>query len=394
MTDRFRVIAIMSAFNEGDIISSVIRHLVENDVEVYLLDDDSTDDTVEQARQWLGRGLIGIETFPSAAGERNAAGHMFQWARILERKEALAQTLTADWFIHHDADEIREGPWPGFTLKEAIRWVDTLGYNAIDFRVLNFPPVDDRFRPGDNPRTHFTLYEEGEEFNAIQLKCWKRTAAPPSLVPFGGHEVQFAGRRIFPIRFLLRHYPIRGQAHGMKKVFAERKGRFLESELAMGWHLQYNRFGDDAHSFLRDPATLIPFDRDRIRLEQMLPDTNLRTLAKQVLREDEALDRLRIENGELRRHAATLERDRDSLRQHATVLENDRASLTKHAAVLQQDRESLTEHAANLTKDRDSLRQHATNLEDELASLKRHVEHLENEFRARPSLRAMTESGE
>ena len=43
MSDPFRIVAIISAFNEGDIISQVIRHLVENGVNVYLIDNRSTD---------------------------------------------------------------------------------------------------------------------------------------------------------------------------------------------------------------------------------------------------------------------------------------------------------------------------------------------------------------
>lgn len=389
MSDHFRVIAIIAAFNEEDIISQVIGHLVDNGVDVYLLDNHSTDGTVDQARPWLGRGLLDIELFPPTSSGQSIENR-FVWEQILRRKEELARTLPGDWFIHHDADEIREAPWPGVTLKEAIRWVDTLGYNAIDFRVLNFPPVDDGFLRGNDPRTYFALYEDGEEFDRIQLKCWKKGVAPPSLVPFGGHEVQFEGRRVFPIRFLLRHYPIRGQSHGRKKVFAERKGRFLEAEVSRGWHLQYNQFADDTHCFLRDPATLVPFDLDRVRLEQMLPDTNLRDLAGRVLRTDEALDRLRAEQEELRRHAMNLETERNSLRRHAATLEQDvsalrqhargleteRDALKKHAAAVEQDRDSLTKHAATLKKDRDSLRQHAATLEKDRDSLNQHAVNL------------------
>ena len=61
----FRVVAIISAFNEADIISPVIGHLVENGVDVYLIDNHSTDDTAEQARPWLRKGLLGIQVGPS-----------------------------------------------------------------------------------------------------------------------------------------------------------------------------------------------------------------------------------------------------------------------------------------------------------------------------------------
>ena len=46
MDSPFSVIAIISAFNEGDIVSQVISHLVENGVDVYPIDNRSTEDTV------------------------------------------------------------------------------------------------------------------------------------------------------------------------------------------------------------------------------------------------------------------------------------------------------------------------------------------------------------
>lgn len=238
LRDGFRIVALLSAYNEEDIIGPVLAHLVENGIEVYFLDNHSTDGTVQEAERWLGRGVIRIETFPSetAPGSEGA----FDWGAILRRKEELANELSADWFIHHDADEIRESPWAGVSLRDAIRWVDRLGYNCIDFRVVNFPPIDNGFRRGDDPRTYFRYWEQPGEFDEVQIKAWKNGFPPISLFPFGGHEVRFRDRRVFPIRFLLRHYPIRSQQHGERKVFAERKDRFLGTERAKGWHVQYD----------------------------------------------------------------------------------------------------------------------------------------------------------
>src|SRR5262249_7491581 len=145
----------------------------------------------------------------------------FDWDRILRRKAQLASELDADWFIHHDADEFRESPWADVTLKEAISRVDALGYNAIDFASLDFRPTDDEFRGGDI-RAAFPLYSDGASYDKVQIRCWKK-CADVDLASTGGHEARFDGRRVFPIRFLLRHYPIRGQSHGNRKVFAERK---------------------------------------------------------------------------------------------------------------------------------------------------------------------------
>ena len=357
MDDPFRVVAVIAAFNEGDIISAVISHLVENGVDVYLMDNHSTDDTVDQARGWLGRGLLKIESFP-----QNSPFEMpgtFDWTAILRRKEELANELCANWFIHHDADEIRESPWPGLTLKEAIRWVDSLGYDCIDFRLFNFPPSDDGFKQGDDPRIHFTYYENPAEFDTLQVKCWKAGKGPVSLVPWAGHDARFENRRVFPIQFLLRHYPIRSQSHGLKKVFSERKSRFAESERSKGWHIQYDQIRDQTFSFLRKPNELHLFDLDRARLELMLPDKILRNLAERFIRADAELDRLRAEK-------QGLERERDELRKDTAPLQQMREELKQYAANLESEREEMRNRMARL----ETLEYRAQALEQEVRDLR------------------------
>ena len=90
MTGSFRVIALLAAYNEEDVIASVIGHLADNGVDVYLIDNRSTDGTVSEARKWLGKGLLEIESFP----ERPKEGEIqpFDWTAILGRKEELANT--------------------------------------------------------------------------------------------------------------------------------------------------------------------------------------------------------------------------------------------------------------------------------------------------------------
>jgi hypothetical protein len=53
----------------------------------------------------------------------------------------------------------------------------------------------------------------------------------------------------------MKHYPIRSQAHGERKVFTERANRWNEAERSLGWHRQYDEIGTTG-SFLRDAASL------------------------------------------------------------------------------------------------------------------------------------------
>lgn len=303
MTAELPVVAMIAAYNEADVIGQVVGHLIRQGLLVYLLDDGSTDGTVAEAERFLGQGLLGIEALPPAAGASGEPAR-FRWTRILARKEALARELDAGWLIHHDADEFRESPWADVELLDAIRRVDALGYNAIDFELFDFRPTHDDFRPGGDVRAAFPYYEPGRPWDRAQVKCWKRGAAPVDLVSTGGHEALFPGRRVFPLRFVLRHYPVRGQAHGERKVFQERLPRFDPEERARAWHVQYDGIRE-GHRFVRDPAGLVRYDPVAARVQLSLRHRGVEALEAELA---QARARAEALGGELA--ASTLEAGR------------------------------------------------------------------------------------
>jgi glycosyltransferase involved in cell wall biosynthesis len=345
-----RVIAILAAYNEEDIIAQVVANLIGEGVLVYLIDDHSTDGTVTAVQPYLGKGLIGVESMPSVAGEENDG--RFHWERVLRRKESLALELDADWFIHHDADEFRESPWPGRTLYEGIGAVDRLGYNAIDFAVLNFPPTHDEFRPGQDIRPIFRHHEPPGAFDRLQVKAWKQSPAGVDLTSSGGHDARFPGRRIFPVRFLLRHYPIRGQAHGERKVFADRVPRFSPDERARGWHVQYDGLRPEA-SFIRDPRSLELYDPEAVRLDLFLQNRPFEEY-KSVVAADTA------------KAAAALE----TAVTKATMLEADLAGRSRDVAARDREVETLRAEVKQLHADRAWLGAKVAQRDEELAQLR------------------------
>jgi hypothetical protein len=261
MRPGLRITAIMAVYNEADIIGQTVGDLVRQGIAAHVLNHHSTDGTLAALEPFVESGLVGIESFPPASA---AGDDRFPWAQILARKEQLARELDADWFIHHDADEFRESPWLHLSLREGIELVDRLGYNAIDFAVLNFWPTQDGFEATSDIREVFRHYEPGEAFDRTQIKCWKKTESV-DLESSGGHDAQFPSRRVFPVRFILRHYPVRSQAHGTRKVFEERIPRFSDEERRRGWHVQYDAFRP-GHRFLRDPKTLRIYDPEEVRV--------------------------------------------------------------------------------------------------------------------------------
>ncbi|MFB0846168.1 glycosyltransferase [Paenibacillus oleatilyticus] len=268
--DGFRIIALVACHNDGDIIYHVIGDLIQQGVEVYLINHCSTDNTVEEASKWLGKGLIHIENFPEDAGYPEENKTQYIWKDILQRKQELSMLLDADWFIHHDSDEFRESPWNGLSLSKAIEIVDRSGYNAINFKLLNFRPTNNHFEPGSDVREALTHFEWGEHFNRLQLKAWKNFHQPVDLVSNAGHVIEFDGKKVYPINFILRHYPIRSQVHGVQKVINERKKRFNEIEKNVnGWHIQYDHIENEEHSFLYKKEDLIEFDARLVRKQNL-----------------------------------------------------------------------------------------------------------------------------
>lgn len=253
----FNVVAFVVAYNEVDIIGASLAKLVDDGVRPYLVDNWSTDGTAERASRLLGTGLFGLERFPPEGPSRT-----YEWERLLGRVEELTRSLEADWFVHHDADQFRLTPWgPGVTLREGIRRVDAEGYNAIDFTLLDFPPVDDSYEVGMDPEAHFRRFTPTLPFgNLANVTAWKHTGAPVDLRRSGGHQAEFDGRAVYPYNFLLKHVPIRSQEHGERKVFRDRKARFSPTEREeKGWHVHYDHV-EEGYSFVADPETLTTYD--------------------------------------------------------------------------------------------------------------------------------------
>jgi glycosyltransferase involved in cell wall biosynthesis len=251
----FRVVALIPTYNEADIIRSSLRYLTAQNIEVYLVDNWSTDGTFELARDFLHQGVIGIERFPAGGPVPT-----YEWRSILRRIEAVAESIPADWFLFHDADERRQSPWPELDLRSALYYTDGCGFNCVDHIVLNFHPTDERFDPAFDVAEQLRFFEfSAHEGHFHQRKAWKNPGCRVDLASTAGHDIRYPGRLVYPFKFLMKHYPIRSQAHGERKVFLDRAKRWSEEERALGWHKQYDDL-QPKQSFLRDPGTLKHFN--------------------------------------------------------------------------------------------------------------------------------------
>ena len=250
----FRVAAIIHTYNEADILHEAVDHLISQGVEVHIFDNWSNDGTWKIISELHSAGVLShAERFPEAPSSD------YLWHMQLAKTAEYAATLDAQWVMHHDADEIRSSPWEGGTLRDAFAKIDHLGYNSVDFTVIDFrflADLPDPKPPYQQTTTHFEFGRRPGHFS--QVKAWKNKNEV-QLAASGGHEAVFEGRRVYPIKFLLRHYPLRNRIQAKNKVFRDRLPRLRAEQQLYGWHTQYDHFQNEAGINGWDANTLIPW---------------------------------------------------------------------------------------------------------------------------------------
>ncbi len=253
----FNVLAIVHFYNEEDIIRKTVEYLLKQGLYVYLVDNWSSDDSYKIAcdikREYPEK--VFLERFPDVPTD------YFMWYEQLERTEEISVETDFDWYIHYDMDELRETPWKGINIRSAIAYIDSLGYNCIENTVIDFRMT----RDDDQIFGNGEFFDFRYEYHWIdQLKTWK-SCKDVKLKPSGGHHAIVANPRIFPLKFLNKHYPLRSWNQATRKVNIDRLPRFKHERNKRGWHTQYDQINETG--FVYNSEELIQWNEEiRARL--------------------------------------------------------------------------------------------------------------------------------
>ncbi len=247
-TEVERPVAIITAFNECDVIGEAIEDLIEQDCDVVVLDnwsDDGGYEVVQRLKELYPDRVLIHERFPEAPTEKVA------WVDILQKKEELATAFPGRWIIHTDADEFRRSPFPKMTLAQGLHSARKFGANRVSFTVLNFRPVQDTAAVEGRYREDYRYFELPDHPSYfLQSKAWIQPVERVNLSASGGHIAEFTGAVDFPLRFSLHHLPIRSQIHASRKISLERASRWSEKELKDGWHSHYDRSSSKSYIWI------------------------------------------------------------------------------------------------------------------------------------------------
>lgn len=255
ITKNIKILAIITLFNEADIIENTIEYLLKQGIHVHIIDNWSTDGSYELVKKISCKNeKLSVERYPKLKPDK-----YYNWSNLLKRIEDISQEKKFDWYIHNDSDEIRCSPWKNVSLKSAISYADQLGFNAIDYTVIDFRPTKDGFDNTKNPESFFTHFEFGKRpGHFVQIKTWKNTGQKVDLHSSGGHQATFENRKIFPLKFLLKHYPLRSTKQAKIKIFSYRLPRISLADKKKGWHTQYNNY-DIESKYIWNKNELLPY---------------------------------------------------------------------------------------------------------------------------------------
>lgn len=256
INNEFKVIAIIHCYNEGDIIEQTINYVLNQGLDVYLVDNWSTDVTYEIIEEYSKKypNRIMSERFPKE-GKSDYCDLYHQ----LERTEQIQKELDYNWYVHYDADEMRISPWENVTLKEMIYQADLLGYNTIDNTVIDFKLTDEYI--DNNIFMQDVFYDFGHRTTHFrQRKTWKK-CDELELKSSGGHIAVVPGNNTYPLKILNRHYPLRSVYQAQNKVFRDRKPRFIKEQKARGWHGHYSNI-NNMDDIIMDSSKLLCWNND------------------------------------------------------------------------------------------------------------------------------------
>jgi hypothetical protein len=198
--------------------------LAEQQIEVAILDNGSTDGSQEICSEHLDNPVVMIERIPYRG--------FFSLSDQLDAKHKLYNRIRHDWVIHHDADEVFEHFSSGLTLRDAIQEADESDCNALDFDEFVFlPEAEVDYFNANYYKDVLRYYFFQPEKNRLN-RAWKRTMRLDNM-PTGGHRLSGEDLSIFPTHHILRHYIVLSYEHAKQKYIHR---SFDVQDLSRGWH--------------------------------------------------------------------------------------------------------------------------------------------------------------
>ena len=243
----------MFVYNESDIVEQTVLHMRAQEVPLVVIDNGSTDGTLEILRRHFGDPIVELLTVRT---------ELFELGLLLRTLHQALSKYGPRWILLLDADELLESPFPSMTIREAVEQEDSNGYNLIQFNNFEFWPTEkdkDSSEPDVRKRIRYYSWNDCWQFKCFRNYPGTNIDEAGSHLPIFPSDVKV---RLSPCRFIMRHYAIRSYAQGLRKVFAERLPRYPEHEKKKWGLRKYMNFGREERYFIIDSSRLTRYNDD------------------------------------------------------------------------------------------------------------------------------------
>lgn len=251
----FSVTAIVAIRNGAYYFNRLCKHCRDNGIALAVIDNESEDNLQEL----IDKNLDVVVRSSSLTYDG-----VFDLTRQLRAKQALAESLNANWIIHLDVDELLFSDIPGENLLDAFRRVDAQGHDAINFDEFVFLPVD-RFKDYDSDNFHeMRWYYFFEPRQSRLIRAFRSDLR--IRIESGGHDVEGA-EKIYPQNMIMRHYMFKNKSHVKLKY---KLRQYSEGDVRNKFHgnripLQNNQL------FLPARKSLICCSKNQWNLDKSMP---------------------------------------------------------------------------------------------------------------------------
>jgi glycosyltransferase involved in cell wall biosynthesis len=204
------MLGVLLCYNDGDLLEESIRYLLDQNHDVMVWDHGSTDETPDIIRR-LQPELLETRHIPREFD-------FYQLYPAMSRHLMENYSSRYDWISWPDQDEFLEGPTRAKSYEESLREAFDSPYSWIQFHNFNFWTTsadDPQARSTTDRVRHYALFPDC----APRIRAWRSSATnirefnhnPPLGEPW-------------PVRFNLRHYPMRSHQQMLTRVLRDRAG--------------------------------------------------------------------------------------------------------------------------------------------------------------------------
>jgi len=222
----------ISVYNDEDVIEEVIQHYIEEGLDLVILDNGSSDKTLEICKKYFAKGVLEIHQYLTQT-------FLYEQDTLFRILYDMALIHSPAWVILSASDEFLESGIKNLTLKEAIEKTDFEGFNLIQFDRFDFFMTDNDNENEKSIRKKMPYYTYHGDF---LYRAWKYYPGIRISHPAVSHYPIFPDNlkyKIYPKKFEMCHYPFRGKQQAKRKIEERIRGiDYKKTKTGLNMHME------------------------------------------------------------------------------------------------------------------------------------------------------------